>query len=173
MDEKDELEKPHKTLKEIDEENMNALKQFLFIIWTPNPVTKKVKITLDDGIIKIIMNYDKFISLMQDILGESYDNVDNLLKVMAFINDSLCEYSGTYYLDRTNNIFRELTQIEIYNKLLPSQVMKDARKEIDEDNDKENLLKSKLAEKITEQNRKAYDKKAKVKNSPYYVYGGW
>lgn len=102
---------PHqiKTLREIEEETEDRMNQFIFMIWTPNPNTGRVKIILDEGTVKFVMKPTKFLSVMKDILCEptcTKEVYNNFIK----IQESLNEYGGMFYYDRSNNFFRPLSE---------------------------------------------------------------
>lgn len=155
-----------KSLKEIEEEEFDKLNQFLFIVWQPNPQRDIVRITLDDGSIRMTMKRQKFF----DIIGKILD--DTLLfeaqKVKFRIKESLNTYGGNFFLDRYNLEFRELSEIAKDLKISPHELRTRS-------NNSEQLL----LDKLYEQTKKDWNnvvsnagtvKKMPASNSRFFSY---
>lgn len=160
-----ELTKAQQYQEEVDK----AWQQFLFIIWTPNPREDKVRIILDDGRIKLTMKQDKFFNLISDVLTEDgYDQ--NTIKALSYIQTTLNQYSGWFFLDRDKMDFRELSQVEVEQKLMPCQIIKDAQKELQNEAE-DSIVTTSLHDVIFSQNVNKEEKKKHDKfNTIYRVF---
>lgn len=114
-----ETEKPN--LEQIREKENDALKEFIIMIWMTNPKREVVKVILDDGQIKFSLRYDRFYQIMFDTLTELIKD-SSVMTTLNFIKDSLRTYGGIYYLNKSTNECRQLTNTPGIEHLRPIDV---------------------------------------------------
>lgn len=147
---------PKKTLAEIEREELAAFDQFMFIIWQPNPARQTVKVRLDDGEVALTLKNEKFLYMVENVLldgctREIYNNAKR-------IELSLQNYGQTYFYDRSNNIFKELSRVDSLEKINMKDVFNSERKKLGSRDDlKESVIKN-LEDKIATQDRKATER---------------
>lgn len=150
-----------KSLAEIEAEELAAFDQFMFIVWQPNPARQTVKVRLDDGEVALTLKNEKFLYMVESVMFEgcTKEVYDNAKKIEL----SLQNYGQTYFYDRSNNVFKELSRIDSLEKIDMKEVFKAERqKSPSRDDLKESVIKN-LEDKIATQNRKA-DEKNMLKN---------
>lgn len=77
----------------------SELGNFSFLLFTPNPERRNVKVYVDDGEVSFLMNYDKF---LQEI-GRMAD-----YDLYKKVESALCVYGGFYQLDRHARVISKL-----------------------------------------------------------------
>jgi len=112
-----------KKLKDAKEE----LDQFMFLMWTSNPNTDRVRVILDDGTVKLILKRDKFYDILNDLLQPRDKQVEyNLYR----IKESLNKYGGYFWYDRMKNEFKELSERIDFLNIKPIDYINESRKQI-------------------------------------------
>lgn len=132
-------EKGKKSYAQLLDEQEHALDQFAFLIIIPNPVTKYVKIIVDDGFITMTMKIDRLLDIINSICGY------NEMKKIKLI----CSEFGTPYLyDREMRRIMQINEQTIEERITAKKMKDDNEKEekeaknrLDEDSIFENLKK--------------------------------
>lgn len=112
-------EKPN--LVQIQEKENDALKEFIIMIWMTNPKREVVKVILDDGQIRFSLKYDRFYKIMFDTLTDLIKD-SSVMGTLNFIKESLNTYGGIYYLNKSNNEYRQLTNTPGIEHLRPIDI---------------------------------------------------
>jgi hypothetical protein len=141
-------EKKVGSLIEAEKRTMEALQNFMFIIWTVNPPKNSVKCVLNDGTIKLWLNRDKFMKIMTDLLGPTTHELEYTL---FRIKQSMSSYGVFYYYDRMKNEFKEIGFQVDFERISPSNLINETRK---------SMIQEKFADHFKEIN-KEYEEKTK------------
>jgi hypothetical protein len=95
------------------------LEQFLFIMFFSNPTTHMVKLIVDDGSIRMNINYEKFLFLLNELLQpRTMEMEKNFQRIKASLNS----YGKWYYFDRVKNEFRELLELPEKEHISPKDL---------------------------------------------------
>lgn len=107
---------------QIREKENDALKEFIIMIWMPNPKREVVRVILDDGQIKFSLKYDRFYQIMFDTLTDIIKD-SSVMGTLTFIKESLRTYGGIYYLNKAENEYRQLTNVPGIEHLRPIDIL--------------------------------------------------
>jgi hypothetical protein len=112
-------------LAEMMEAEDHSFDQAMLFVWECNPTKDMVRITLDDGTIRLMMRRDKFLSLLADVI-----NIDNPGTNYNYflIKESLHRYGGHYFYDRIHDEFRELSEMTPLEHIRPIDLVTESRK---------------------------------------------
>ena len=110
-------------ISDIEQEEIDKLNQFLFIIFQPNPTRDVVRIILDDGTIKMTMRREKFFNIISQILDDTL--LIEAQKIKFRIKEALNIFGGSFYFDRYNLEFKELGEASIEKKVSPQELRRD------------------------------------------------
>ena len=109
-------------IEQIQKKENDALKEFIIMIWMTNPKHENVKVILDDGQIKFSLKYDRFYQIMFDTLTDLIKD-SSVMGTLNFIKNSLSTYGGIYYLNKSTNEYRQLTNTPGIEHLRPIDIM--------------------------------------------------
>jgi hypothetical protein len=127
---------PRKNLAEIIGEEEDAFQGGFLFVWEPNPNKDHVRVSLDDGSIRMYVKRDKFLALMLKIMDVDHPGTDrNYFR----IKESLHHFGGHFLYDRVHDEFRELQEIPVEKRLSARYVYDEARKNMaipDRDSDR-------------------------------------
>ena len=116
-----------KGLLEIEKEEEDAFQKFFCLTWTPRPDRDRVNVILDDGLIRLTLQRDRFVKILQEILLIDRPGTD---RNFFFIRESLRRYGGWYFYDRVNDVFRELVEKSDMEKIRPIDLLNESRKDL-------------------------------------------
>lgn len=80
------------------------IRDFFFILFSPNPVKESVRVIVDDGTYKLYMKASKFENIIKDTLGE---------KAALYVKNLCRTYGGFFLVDR---IKAQITQLHLKNE---------------------------------------------------------
>jgi hypothetical protein len=110
-------EKP--SLAKIIEQEMNAFNNFMVILLMPMPHKDAVRVIMDDGVVKLTLKRDKFLSMIMEVLDIDDPRVrPNYLR----IKECLFAYQGFYLYDKVANKFEELTELPNFQRVSPKDL---------------------------------------------------
>jgi hypothetical protein len=99
--------------------------QAFIFVWEPNPNKDSVRVSLDDGAIRLILKRQKFTDLMLSIMNIDIPEISyNFFR----IKESLRSYGGHYLYDRATNTFRELQERPQLEHIHPRDLIDEARR---------------------------------------------
>jgi hypothetical protein len=92
----------------------------MVILLEPLPHRDRVRIVLDDAIVKLTLQRDKFLDMMRDILDIDDPEVrPNFLR----IREILYRYGGFYLYDRFENKFYDLAEMPFEKRISPRDLL--------------------------------------------------
>lgn len=142
MDEENgEIKKEHtsgKTLLELEQESLRKLEQFVVLTWQPNPARHRVKVWIDDGTFKLTLAYEKFISILENILMDNKSKLSYMN--MRNIENSLSQYQGFYRYFRETDKFEVLHQLRFNDRITMQELYENSRAEYNARFGKDNEL---------------------------------
>jgi hypothetical protein len=121
-------EKPKtENLVERQEREEQALCSAYIFMWTPIPAREKVRVILDEGLIKMMLHRDKFLALLQNVM-----DIDHSPTNYHYfqIKESCYRYSGWYLYDKEVDQFIELGEKAAFERIRPIDLLTEARSEL-------------------------------------------
>lgn len=130
MDEEEKKEHTDgKTLLELEQESLRKLEQFVVLTWQPNPAKHRVKIWIDNGTFKLTLTYEKFISILENILMDNKSKLSYMN--MRNIENSLSQYQGFFRYFRETDKLEALHQLRFNDKITMQELHKNSQAEYD------------------------------------------
>jgi hypothetical protein len=106
-------------------------------VWEPNPGKDLVKVSLDDGSIRMFLKRQKFLDLMLKVMDIDHPGTDyNYFR----IKESCSRYGGHYFYDRVNDEFRELQEIPVEKRLTPKDIVEGSGGALISDRDQDRFV---------------------------------
>jgi len=127
-DKKDQTEPVHKpNLAEIMRAEVDDFQQCYIFIWTPDPGRDIVKVSLDDGKIRLNLKRQKFLDLMLSIMNINQQPTDyHYFRIRESVN----RYGGWFYYDREKDEFKELQERPDFQKITARQLYEKSREDL-------------------------------------------
>ena len=153
------------------EEMEKKFTNFLFVLYYTNPLKNSVRVSLDDGSIKMWMSRGKFLKLMEDILNDTL--LWECQQILYKVKVSLNSYGKFYWYNRANNDFKELSEGHDYDKIRPQDLFSESRKELQKENKREtfNQVKNDYQENVLD-NVRFVDSSRKTFNKLFSIIRG-
>lgn len=110
------------------------IKDFFFILFSPNPIKESVRVIVDDGTYKLYMKASKFESIIKDTLGE---------KAALYVRNLCGTYGGFFLVDR---IKAQITQLHLKNEkqLLNVKQLHNDIESLKKDSSKEDIVRERF-----------------------------
>ena len=114
-------------LAELAEKEERALGSAFIFVWVPDPARERVRVILDDGMIKMSLHRDKFLQLLANVI-----DIDKSPTNYHFfkIKESCHRYGGWYLYDKEVDEFIELGEKPGIERLRPIDLLTEARREM-------------------------------------------
>lgn len=119
------------SLHDKNQKEEQGFSQAYVYVWTSNPTRERVRVILDDGLIKMSLHREKFLNLLANVIdidkpGTNY----NYFK----IKESVYRYGGWYFYDKVNDDFRELGEKVNFEVIRPIELLSESRKSLVHEN---------------------------------------
>jgi hypothetical protein len=118
------LPQSNRTIVDIIDEENRALDNFMVIFFEPQPHRDAVRVVLDDGLVKLTLNRDKFLSILAGLIDL---NKEHVRYTYARVKEALCRYGGFYVYDRVKDEFYELQERPNFEKFSPYDLLEYSR----------------------------------------------
>jgi hypothetical protein len=102
----------------------NQIENFMFAVFSSNPIKDSVKVSIDDGGIRFVMKREKFAKIVNDLCG---------YEIKTMVEIAMNEFGESYLLDRMNGTLQHLTPEQLDNFNI-TNIGKDAREEMQKSN---------------------------------------